>query len=1325
MKRKAIAWILAVTMVVTFVPMISFGVETEGADEVITSEDQVDQEGEEEPAVEEEEPVVEKDVADTEEVAESDEVTNGEEEQIPEAPALRNVKGEDESATLDKQQFKQVVPVTSGATSIHFGSINSFADEIDGMESVNINGSIWAYHNGQDYYIVNIDGDSIILPEDCSMLFNMSTATEISFDDTVDASNVTNMNSMFYYCENLQTVDVGSFNTESLVNMSGMFSNCSALTALDITNFNTENVTDLNNVFNSCSELTTLDLSNFNTSNVTSMQWTFAYCTKLKTIDLKGLNTKKVTTMYGLFSNCSSLTELDLSSFDTSSLTACAFMFNSCSSLTTIYVGDTWDVSSIVGTGSNLMFTNCTSIVGEKGTVYDADVVDNTYARIDGGADNPGYLSSLGSNPDLPSGECGENLTWMLNSEGTLTISGTGEMQACNWYTAPWYEYRESINTVVLEEGVTATGEGAFENCINLTEVVFPESLERLAPYTFIGCTGLQTITIPASIHELEESVFRNCSGMTTIDIPANITTIGPNAFYGCSGLETVYVPDTVVSIGENAFWGVENAKIYIKKGSYIEEYLSAYWVPGATYTCRYGHVWNERYTVETPPTEEEDGEESIHCSVCDVVKEGSVRPVSYEDAVLDYGTCGDDIEWSLTYSGKLTISGTGDMKDCGYGSSPWYDYLPLVKTVIVEEGVNSIGRGAFENHYNIETVILPSSITMIYGSAFDGCKKIKSISIPGNVKRIDGSAFSGCTGLEEIVIPNSVNTINGGAFWGCTGLKSVTIPDSVFLIGDRAFCDVTATFFVKKNSYADTWLKEDDKTIQYTCDFGHVWNEEYTVDTPATCTEEGSESIHCSVCDMIQDDSVKVIEKKEHTYGEWQTTTEPTCTTAGQREQVCSGCGDTIKETIPALGHDWEKAYTEDLAATCTEDGIESQHCSRCDAVQNEKVIPAKGHDFGEWVEIEASSCENAGLEQHTCGNCGLVESKNLDPLGHDFEESYSIDQDATCTEDGSQSRHCTRCDAVADSQVIPATGHSYVETINDSTCTEAGEKIEKCSTCGDTITTVIAPKGHDMVHYDAVAATCIKDGNSAYCECSRCGRYFSDEEGTKEIEKDSWIIEAKGHTEVELPAVAATLTETGLTAGKKCSECGDILEEQKVIASPASSENYTVAAATYNGRAQQPVITVVDTNGDVIDASNYDVAYSNNVNAGTAAKAVITFKGIKYSGTVDDLTFKINKAAQRMTVKAVTKTLKAKKLKKKAQIVSAITVVRQGAVPTYRKLSGSAKLTVNAKTGKITVKKKTKKGTYKIKVRVISGATTNYNAAYRDVTVTVKVKK
>jgi len=149
-----------------------------------------------------------------------------------------------------------------------------------------------------------------------------------------------------------------------------------------------------------------------------------------------------------------------------------------------------------------------------------------------------------------------------------------------------------------------------------------------------------------------------------------------------------------------------------------------------------------------------------------------------------------------------------------------------------------------------------------------------------------------------------------------------------------------------------------------------------------------------------------------------------------------------------------------------------------------------------------------------------------------------------------------------------------------------------------------------------------------------------------------------------------------------------------------------------------------VKDADGNVIDPANYTVTYTARAYAGSA-KATLEFNGDKYEGTKDDLTFVIKKAYQKMRVTPAVRTLKAKKLKKKAQVVSALTVYKQGKAPTYRKLSGSAKLTVNAKTGKITVKKKTKKGTYKIRVRVTSAATVNYFGAYRDVTVTVKVKK
>lgn len=165
------------------------------------------------------------------------------------------------------------------------------------------------------------------------------------------------------------------------------------------------------------------------------------------------------------------------------------------------------------------------------------------------------------------------------------------------------------------------------------------------------------------------------------------------------------------------------------------------------------------------------------------------------------------------------------------------------------------------------------------------------------------------------------------------------------------------------------------------------------------------------------------------------------------------------------------------------------------------------------------------------------------------------------------------------------------------------------------------------------------------------------------------------------------------------------------------------SAASFTYNGKVQRPSIKTVG--GKALKAgTDYTATWSNSSskNAGTYT-VTITGKGA-YTG-VTKATYKIARAGQKMTVKATKKTLKASKLKKKAWTISAITVKKQGGAVKYRKLSGSSRLKINAKTGKITVRKNTKKGTYKIKVKVTSAASTNYKAASKNVTVKIVVKK
>ncbi len=128
-----------------------------------------------------------------------------------------------------------------------------------------------------------------------------------------------------------------------------------------------------------------------NTSEVTNMGYMFCSCILLKSIDLSHFDTSKVTSMKSLFATCYLLTSLDLSSFNTSNVTKMGRMFESCNNLQTIYVGDGWSTAAVESSTS--MFSNCTSLVGGKGTTYDANHIDVAYAHIDGGSSNPGYFT--------------------------------------------------------------------------------------------------------------------------------------------------------------------------------------------------------------------------------------------------------------------------------------------------------------------------------------------------------------------------------------------------------------------------------------------------------------------------------------------------------------------------------------------------------------------------------------------------------------------------------------------------------------------------------------------------------------------------------------------------------------------------------------------------------------------------------------------------------------------------------------------------------------------------------------------------------------------
>jgi len=486
----------------------------------------------------------------------------------------------------------------------------------------------------------------------------------------------------------------------------------------------------------------------------------------------------------------------------------------------------------------------------------------------------------------VDSGTCGaegdgSNLTWTLDREGVLTISGSGDMYDYGLSDAPWYGIRSRVKSAVIADGVTSIGYKAFDDCTSLTSVTIPDSVTSIGYKAFDDCTSLTSVTIPDSVTSIGDSAFSGCTSLTSVTIPDSVTSIGDSAFSGCTSLTSVTIPDSVTSIGDSAFSGCTS--------------LTSVTIPDSVTSIGYEAFFN--------------------CT--------SLTSVTIPDGVTSIG---EDAFRNCTSLTSVTIPDSVTR----IGERAFY-YCTSLTSVTIPDSVTSIGEFAFSGCTSLTSVTIPDSVTSIGGWAFYKCTSLTSVTIPDSVTSIGNGAFEGCTSLTSVTIPDSVTSIGEDTFRNCTSLKSVTIPDSVTSIGDSAFCNCKSLTSV---TIPDSVTRIGKQAFDYCTSLTDVYYAGSEAQWKAISISSAGNgylftaNIHYNY--------------GSHTHSYKDVVTAPTCTEKGYTTHTCA-CGDSYVDTYTdALGHAWDSGKVT-KPATETEDGVKTFTCTRCGETKTE-VIPATG---------------------------------------------------------------------------------------------------------------------------------------------------------------------------------------------------------------------------------------------------------------------------------------------------------------------------------------------------------------------------------------------
>jgi hypothetical protein len=621
----------------------------------------------------------------------------------------------------------------------------------------------------------------------------------------------------------------------------------------------------------------------------------------------------------------------------------------------------------------------------------------------------------------VDSGACGDNVTWTLDDDGLLTVSGSGAMYDYSYeitnVVAPWsptMTAAQPIRTVVVENGVTSIGNEAFLACADVESVYLPESVESIGGQAFsqcsslrevafgnglvtigekafFGCTALETIALPDSVTTLSSSVFHGCAELREATVGSGMTYIGDSMFYGCSNLRSIVIPEGITEILPYAFYGCFSLTDVTLPASLAS--VDGYAFGG----CAKLHILCHKQTYACDYTEENgyafgllDGSESEN------TLSGSVS----------------GMDWSINrVTAVLTISANGDMPSfLSSKSVPWaqdvirnYVHTAVISEgvtsignlsffgcdalsqVFIPEGVTSVGASAFYDCAALEEIRFPDSVVMIGAYACHGCSALTAIDFGSGVKYIGAHAFSGCSSLEEAALPIGLTTISDFLFADCvrltevalpvfatsvgvsafarSGLMEVILPSTVKTLSSRAFENCPSLYSV--TFFSSTCRIGTNVVPAGTVIFGYLNSdaERYAAANDLEFREIGSTHVH----NFIVTKSVPA-----------------TCGKTGMNTLICR-CGEKKIEILPRTGLHIQGAAEHVIVtpATCATAGEEriKVRCEVCGQLLLDETveIPATGeHIAGEIVEtvMSPATCTEKGwmLISVSCAVCGGV---------------------------------------------------------------------------------------------------------------------------------------------------------------------------------------------------------------------------------------------------------------------------------------------------------------------------------------------------------------